>query len=44
MERLVGDWPTEGWQRQATVDNYRLALMRGLSAGHFVRKASGSNE
>jgi asparagine synthase (glutamine-hydrolysing) len=43
MERLVRDWPTGGWEDQATVDKYRLALMRGVSAGHFVRKASGSN-
>jgi len=44
MERLVRDWPTGGWTRQSVVQEYRLALMRGVSAGHFVRKASGSNQ
>jgi asparagine synthase (glutamine-hydrolysing) len=44
MERLVRDWPTSGWDKQANVQQYRLALMRGVSAGHFVRKASGSNQ
>ena len=43
MAKLVRDWPTGGWDEQATVDKYRLALMRGISAGHFVRKATGSN-
>lgn len=44
MERLVRDWPTDGWLKQSTVQKYRLALMRGVSAGHFLRKASGSNQ
>ena len=44
MERLVAEWPSSGWTRQSNVDKYRLALMRGVSAGHFLRKASGSNQ
>jgi asparagine synthase (glutamine-hydrolysing) len=44
MERLVREWPAGGWTKQATIEKYRLALMRGVSAGHFVRKASGSNQ
>jgi asparagine synthase (glutamine-hydrolysing) len=44
MERLTREWPADGWDRQANVVKYRLALMRGVSAGHFIRKASGSNE
>lgn len=44
MQRLAADWPSGGWNQAATVDKYRLALLRGLSAGHFVRKASGSNQ
>jgi asparagine synthase (glutamine-hydrolysing) len=44
MKRLVDDWPSSGWDKHATMDKYRLALMRGLSAGHFVRKATGSNQ
>ncbi|HEX8226212.1 MAG TPA: asparagine synthase-related protein [Allosphingosinicella sp.] len=44
MERLVRDWPSDGWLKQDVVQAYRLALMRGVSAGHFLRKASGSNQ
>jgi asparagine synthase (glutamine-hydrolysing) len=44
MERLVSDWPTDGWLKQDTIQKYRLSLMRGVSAGHFLRKASGSNQ
>ena len=44
MERHVRDWPTGGWGEQKVVQKYRLALMRGVSAGHFVRKAAGSNQ
>jgi asparagine synthase (glutamine-hydrolysing) len=43
MERLVRDWPEGGWNERSTVDQYRLALLRGVSAGHFVRRAIGSN-
>jgi asparagine synthase (glutamine-hydrolysing) len=43
MKRLVADWPTSGWERPAVMRAYRLALLRGISAGHFLRKASGAN-
>jgi asparagine synthase (glutamine-hydrolysing) len=43
LQRLVSDWPSDGWDKPAQLDRYRLALLRGLSAGHFMRKASGSN-
>jgi asparagine synthase (glutamine-hydrolysing) len=43
MKRLVEDWPTSGWERDAVMRPYRLALLRGISAGHFLRKASGAN-
>ena len=44
MKRLVENMPTSGWERQDIRQAYRLALLRGLSAGHFLRKASGSNQ
>jgi asparagine synthase (glutamine-hydrolysing) len=44
MERLVENWPASGWERPEVVQPYRLALMRGISAGHFLRKASGANQ
>ncbi len=40
---MVRDWPQSGWDRRAVADPYRLALLRGLSAGHFLRRAAGSN-
>jgi asparagine synthase (glutamine-hydrolysing) len=40
---LTDKWPTAGWHREQQVVNYRLALLRGVSAAHFLRKASGSN-
>ncbi|HYD37364.1 MAG TPA: asparagine synthase-related protein [Allosphingosinicella sp.] len=44
MERLLAEWPSTGSNKQSIVEKYRLALLRGVSAGHFVRKASGSNQ
>jgi asparagine synthase (glutamine-hydrolysing) len=43
MKRLVEDWPAAGWERAEISQPYRLALMRGISAGRFLRKASGAN-
>jgi asparagine synthase (glutamine-hydrolysing) len=43
MIRLTADWPTGGWTDSAKVEQYRLALLRGVSVGHFIRKAAGSN-
>jgi asparagine synthase (glutamine-hydrolysing) len=43
MKRLVANWPTSGWNDPDIVEHYRGALLRGISAGHFLRKASGAN-
>ncbi len=43
MKRLMADWPSGGWERDAVMRPYRLALMRGVATGHFLRKASGAN-
>ena len=43
MKRLVDDWPTDSWHKNAVMQAYRLRLLRGISVGHFLRKASGSN-
>ncbi len=44
LQRLVDDWPKEGtWHQREVVSRYRLALLRGISAGRFIRQASGSN-
>ena len=44
MKKLVADWPTSGWEKPEVMEPYRLALPRGVAAGHFLRKASGANE
>lgn len=43
MRRLVENWPTSGWERDEVMHPYRLALLRGVSAGHFLRRATGAN-
>jgi hypothetical protein len=37
------DWPAQGWHHEDTIEQYRLALLRGISVGHFLRRASGGN-
>ncbi len=44
LKRLVENWPTSGWERPEVEEPYRLALLRGIAAGHFLRKASGANQ
>jgi asparagine synthase (glutamine-hydrolysing) len=44
MARLVEEWPDGAWHRDRTTASYRLALLRGISTGHFLRKAAGSNQ
>lgn len=43
MRGLAEAMPTAGWHKPATTEKYRLSLLRGVSAGHFIRKAAGSN-
>jgi asparagine synthase (glutamine-hydrolysing) len=43
MQRLVREWPAGSWSSNAVTAEYRLALLRGTSAGHFLRKATGAN-
>lgn len=43
MRRLVDDWPQGRWNDRAVVDRYRVALLRGISAGRFIRQALGAN-
>jgi asparagine synthase (glutamine-hydrolysing) len=43
MKALVENWPDGGWHKTKIVQPYRLALLRGVSTGHFIRKASRSN-
>jgi asparagine synthase (glutamine-hydrolysing) len=43
LRSLVDTWPEAGWERDPVASSYRSALLRGISAGHFLRRTSGSN-
>jgi asparagine synthase (glutamine-hydrolysing) len=43
LHRLVETWPTGGWERDEVRIPYREALLGGISIGHFLRRATGSN-
>lgn len=43
MQRLADNLPDGGWHRSEATNAYRLVLLRGIAAGHFLRKASRSN-
>ena len=43
LQRMIDDWPQSGWHSPAVRDAYRLALLRGVSLGHFLRRVSGAN-
>jgi len=44
LRRLVQDWPTGDWHRPEISSSYRLALLRAISTGHFLRRATGGNQ
>jgi asparagine synthase (glutamine-hydrolysing) len=43
LRQLVENWPTGGWERDEIMVPYRVALLRALSAGHFLRNATRAN-
>jgi asparagine synthase (glutamine-hydrolysing) len=44
LRRLVRAWPSEGWEESRTRSAYRLVLLHGLSAGHFLLAASRASK
>ena len=44
LSAAVEDWPTGGWRRREIEARYQFALLRGVSAGFFMRKVAGGNE
>jgi asparagine synthase (glutamine-hydrolysing) len=44
LRRLVQDWPAGDWHRPEISSAYRLALLRAISTGHFLRRAAGGNQ
>lgn len=43
MREALDNWPESGWENFAVDAKYRLKLLRGLSAGSFVRYVEGDN-
>jgi AcrR family transcriptional regulator len=43
LRGMVDDWPSSGWERDEVTMPYRYALLRAISAGHFMRRATRSN-
>ncbi|MFZ0844431.1 MAG: asparagine synthase-related protein [Pseudolabrys sp.] len=43
MRKLVENWPAGGWEQPAVTHSHRLALLRGVAVGHFLRRATGAN-
>lgn len=43
IQRLIVNWPSSEWAHRDKFVGYRLTLVSAISAGHFLRKASGTN-
>jgi asparagine synthase (glutamine-hydrolysing) len=43
LNRLMAKWPSGGWHKEEVEYPYRFALLRAVSAGHFLRRATGGN-
>jgi asparagine synthase (glutamine-hydrolysing) len=43
LRRLTENWPTGDWESENVRYPYRYAMLRALSVGHFLHRASGSN-
>jgi asparagine synthase (glutamine-hydrolysing) len=39
LQQLARSWPDGGWEEPRTMGSYRIALLRGLTAGHFILAA-----
>lgn len=43
IRRLAADLPSDGWERSEVIEDYRLTLLRGSAAGHFLHRATKTN-
>ena len=43
LRRLLENWPAGGWESPEVFAPYRLALLRAISTGHFLRRATRGN-
>ena len=44
LRGLLENWPETGWHRAEIMRSYRLALMRGVATGRFLRRFEGGND
>lgn len=43
LERAVQTWPSEGWHRNKIIEEYHLALTRGIAGARFLRWIESAN-
>ncbi|MDZ4113816.1 MAG: asparagine synthase-related protein [Brevundimonas sp.] len=43
LETLLESMPEKGWTTRETMRDYRLVVLRAVSVGHFMRKATRTN-
>jgi asparagine synthase (glutamine-hydrolysing) len=43
LERALQNWPVTGWQTRKIVEEYQLALTRGIAGGRFLRWIESAN-
>jgi asparagine synthase (glutamine-hydrolysing) len=43
IDETLASWPQSEWDRRDVILRYRYGLLRGVSAGHFMRKLAGTN-
>lgn len=44
LRGLLDSWPETGWHSLHVMRSYRLALMRGVATGRFLRQFEGGND
>jgi asparagine synthase (glutamine-hydrolysing) len=43
LRALATNWPAGAWHGEAAIEDYRMALLRGLAAGRFLTRTLGAN-
>jgi asparagine synthase (glutamine-hydrolysing) len=43
LRRWTENWPSHGWEQSEALVHYRHTLLNAVAAGHFLRRATGSN-
>ena len=43
LKETLDNWPAADWGRPDVISRYRMGLLRGIAAGHFMRKVKGTN-